>query len=88
MRNKDWNNLWYLGQERPVVNIGFKEALEQRGVPSYKPDELLSPLHENNRSDHVETVETRMKKLPKDENHPLWQVCRLKSYYSKQAWTG
>jgi len=80
MRNKDWNNLWYLGQERPVVNIGFKEALEQRGVPSYKPDELLSPLHENNRSDHVETVETRMKKLPKDENHPLWQTNAAYTY--------
>ena len=74
MRGWQWNNAWYISQERPVTNIGMKESLQQRNIPYYQAQELLTPLSEDKPSQPVEIVETIMKKMPRDETHPLWQV--------------
>ena len=74
MRGWQWNNAWFISQERPVTNIGMKESLQQRNIPCYQAQELLTPLSEDKPSQPVEIVETVMKKMPHDETHPLWQV--------------
>lgn len=85
VRGWQWNNSWFISQERPVVNIGMKESLEQRSVACHQVEELLSPLHANKPFKPIEIVETVMKKIPKDETHPLWQA--NPSYtYSDMTW--
>ena len=33
VRSWQWNNAWYLAQERPIYPMGFKEAVLDRGLP-------------------------------------------------------
>ena len=74
MRGWQWNNAWYISQDRPVTKIGMKEALNERNIPCYQAEELLSPTHKMEPFTPIEIVETIKNKLPKDESHPLWQV--------------
>lgn len=80
-RNWQWNTAWYIGQERKVKNIGMKQALAQRGIPVYLPEEVISPAHPEDPREPLEPeTETQLKPLPKDESHPLWQDKEAYSY--------
>ena len=74
IRSWQWNNLWYISQERPVTNIGMKETLQERNINCFHPEELLSPLYEQRNLSGIKIVETVKNKIAKDERHPLWQV--------------
>jgi len=56
-----------------VYNIGMTEALVQRDIPVYKAQDILSPVHDSGEEEILEIPETKLKQLPRDENHPLWQ---------------
>lgn len=70
-RHQQWNNHWFLQQERTVQNFGMVESLVQRGIPVCKPEEICSPVVERNR-EKFEFDPTQLKSLPRDSNHPLW----------------
>ena len=36
VRSWQWNNAWYLAQERPVYPLGLASALEERGEGRYQ----------------------------------------------------
>ena len=46
VRSWQWNNAWYLGQERPVYPLGMAQVLEERGIPLHQPENLLSDIHQ------------------------------------------
>jgi len=73
VRSWQWNNAWYISQERPVTKIGMKEALSERNIACFQPEDLMSSIYEKRHLTPVEIVETMKNKVPKDENHPLWQ---------------
>jgi len=81
VRSWQWNNAWYISQERPVTNIGMKESLQERNIVCYNPGDLLSPIHEQVSLPPVSIVETIKKKIPKDETHPLWQDAPAYTYH-------
>jgi len=80
VRGWQWNNAWYISQDRPVTKIGMKESLMERNIPCYQAEELLSPTHKMEPFTPIEIVETIKNKLPKDESHPLWQDRPAYSY--------
>ena len=80
VRNWQWNNAWYLNQERKVFDIGQKAAAEARGIPVYKPEELFSPLHTFPPNPRFQTVETAQVAGSRDESHPLWQPVAAHCY--------
>jgi len=80
IRSWQWNNLWYISQERPVTNIGMKETLQERNINCFQPEELLSPLYEQRNLSGIKIVETVKNKIAKDERHPLWQDKPAYSY--------
>jgi len=74
VRDWQWNNAWFLSQERPVKNIGFKTALEERNIPVSKPEDFLTPIYgESSPPERVDLVETSLGQLARDDTHPLWQ---------------
>ncbi|XP_023338810.1 uncharacterized protein LOC111709391 [Eurytemora carolleeae] len=77
VRNWQWNNSWYLQQERPVKNYKIKEALLERSIPVYTADELISPflpMADNLPSNEEMFDDTRKKELKRNEDHPYWKV--------------
>lgn len=73
VRNWQWHNSWQIQRERQIRNFGLKEALLERGVAVENAEDFLSPIIPNENVEPLDLVETIQKKLPKDENHPLWQ---------------
>ena len=57
-----------------MTKIGMKEALNERNIACFQPEDLMSSIYEKRHITPVEIVETMKNKVPKDENHPLWQV--------------
>lgn len=82
VRNWQWNTAWYLNQERRVLNMGMKEALEERRIPVYSQEEVVSPVHPPEPRAEVDIVETRLGPVPRDESHPLWQAAPAHTYSS------
>lgn len=70
-RHQQWNNHWFLQQERTVQNFGMVESLVQRGIPVCKPEELCSPVVERIK-EHFHFDHTKLESLPKNSDHPLW----------------
>lgn len=85
VRNWQWNNAWYLGQERPVENLGLKEALLERNIPVYTADEIISPIMPEREIDVVIPPPIQLTAPEKDETHPLWQDEPAYSY-SNRSW--
>ena len=52
----------------------MKESLMERNMEIHQLEDLYSPIIQTKPKPPVEIVETAMKKIPHDENHPLWQV--------------
>lgn len=82
VRNWQWHNSWQIQRERSVTNHGFKEALIERGVAIDNAEDLFTPICPSD-LEVVDLVETIEKKLPKDENHPLWQDEPAYSYTNR-----
>jgi len=73
VRSWQWNTAWYLNQDRKIINLGMKESLMERNMEIHQLEDLYSPIIQTKPKPPVEIVETVMKKIPHDENHPLWQ---------------
>jgi len=87
IRSWQWNNSWYLNQERRIYDRWqWKSALEERNIPIYKPEEILSPVHTIEEEEHdFEFTETALKAAEKDETHPLWQDQEVYNY-NRKSW--
>lgn len=85
VRNWQWNNNWYLQQERRVFNIGMKEALTGRSVPVHRAEDLLTPAHPLMARCEVEPNETVLEAPARDHTHPLWQETPA-FQYSSRSW--
>ena len=53
VRNWQWNNSWYIAQERPIYQFGMKEAVMRRGIPLQKPEDILSDFHGPDEPVHI-----------------------------------
>jgi len=73
LKSWQWNNAWFISQERPVTKIGLHESLQERNIPLYKAEECLTPIHEIEPFIAPEIPETRLEPFPQNETHPLWQ---------------
>jgi hypothetical protein len=84
VRNWQWNNSWYLQQERPVNNYKIKEALVERGIPVYTPDELISPFLPRVTMPPEDEMfdNTRISEQKRDETHPFWKDEPMYSYHN------
>jgi len=81
IRSWQWNNSWYLNQERRVLDTWhWKGELEERNIPIYKPEELLSSIHSELPEEDFEVTETKLGELKNDESHPLWQDEKVYSW--------
>jgi len=80
VRNWQWHNSWQIQRERKVQNFGLKESLLERGVAVENAEDLLTPIIPEEKLEPVDLVETIEKRLPRDENHPLWQETAAYSY--------
>jgi len=81
VRNWQWNNAWYLNQERQVWGMGMKEALADRNIPVYDQKDILSPVHPPEPFEDLQLEETVLKSLPKDSSHPLHHETPARTYY-------
>jgi len=82
VRTWQWHNSWQIQRERSVRNHGLKEALVERGVVIENAEDLFTPIYPPPPFD-VDIVETIQNKLPRDENHPLWQDTPAYSYTNR-----
>lgn len=81
VRNWQWNNAWFLNQERKVKNIGMRQALEKRGISIYRPEKVLSPIYSHNStSKYIVPVETKLNPMRRNSNHPLWNETPAYTY--------
>ena len=101
IRSWQWNNAWYLAQERPVWPLGFKESILKRGMALHQPEvgmlfsstyflgkgfntlyfqDIISGIHEPCEYPKIELTETKLKGIPRDENHPLWKETPAYTY--------
>jgi len=85
VRNWQWNNAWYLNQERKVNSLGMREALAERDIPIYEHKDLLSPAHPYDPEEPIESIETVLKPLPKDSSHPLYHETPARTY-ANRSW--
>jgi len=85
VRSWQWNNAWYLGQERPVYPLGMAEALQERGVPVHQPETLLSDIHSTALEPHITLTPNKMTGLERDSSHPLWKETPAYTY-GDQTW--
>jgi len=83
VRSWQWNNAWYLAQERPIYPMGFKEAVLDRGLPLRQPEEVVSDIHEPREFQNIEITETSLKSLEQDEFHPLYKATPAYTYSDK-----
>ena len=80
VRSWQWNNAWYLGQERPVYPLGMASALEQRGIPLHQPETLLTDIHSTPDQPPVSITPNKLPLLERDSSHPLWQETPVHTY--------
>ena len=85
VRTWQWNNAWYLAQERPVYPLGLASALEERGIPLHQPESLLSDIHSSPPRPAVHVEANRLSSLERDSEHPLWQE-RPAYTYNNRTW--
>jgi len=85
VRNWQWNNAWYLNQERRVWGMGMKEALADRDIPIYDQKDVLSPIHPMEPKLDLDVPETVLKPLPKDSSHPLYHETPARTF-SHKSW--
>ena len=83
VRSWQWNNAWYLGQERPVYPLGMGDALEQRGIPLHQPETLLTDIHQSEPRPHIHITPTKLSLLERDRDHPLWQETPAHTYHDR-----
>ena len=63
----------------------MKEALADRDIPVYQPEDILSPLHPLEPKEPLELEETILKPLPRDASHPLYHETPARTY-SHKSW--
>lgn len=80
VRSWQWNNAWYLAQERPIYPMGFKEAVLDRGLPLRQPEDVVSDIHEPRDFPSIDITETSIKEVEKDEFHPLYKATPAYTY--------
>jgi len=85
VRNWQWNNAWYLNQERRVWGMGMKEALSDRDIPVYDQKDILSPVHPLTPNEPLNLPETVLKALPKDSSHPLHHETPARTF-NERSW--
>lgn len=73
VRSWQWNNSWYIAQNRPIYPIGMKDAVLRRGIVVHQPEDLLSKLHPDPEYEEQEVTETRLNTPARDPTHPLWK---------------
>ena len=83
VRSWQWNNAWYLAQERPVYPLGLAAALEQRGIPLHQPESLLTDIHNTAPQPPVKVEFSQLGALERDSDHPLWQETPAHTYNNR-----
>jgi len=72
VKNMQWNNSYYLQQERPIKDLKFLDRMNRDEIPVCKIDDILSPIMDNKQTIHQNT-QTRLSEVTKDQQHPLWK---------------